>query len=315
MAEAQPKEEEKPVEEEEVEEYQKCWDAIVNETNSLIETFESFSERTFHDSPTYKQRQGLEKSDPGKRDFGSIPTQIRRLKEGMKRKYNEVKPRDTAPRKTSNKTGFNRLVLVDKPLRDFMKLADWGLVGEVDPDRVGVCTHAIVTRGISNYVNLKQLTNPLKPATWSADAILRELFADDWKECGVNPQEVRYTGLQKLIARHITSVKEGTSEHRSEEHYRKKLDDEGEFGKATREIRDLRKELVDLSDSMVKRSDHLKTARDDCPALAGQYEASLKELIAAFDAKAAEIRKKCEEYDFPISATYPSRPRTVLDVK
>ena len=301
-----------PEEQEEIEEHEKVWGGILGTIDKLLEGMESFSQRTFYEASNYKTRQKLEKTDPGKQDFRKVGTHVRKLRDGMKRQYNHVKPRDTQPRKSNGKTGFNRLVLVDAKMRKFMKLNDWGLVGEVEPDRVGVCTHAIVTRVISNYVACMKLLNPLNTSTWAADDALKELFSEDWEECGVNPKAVKYTELQKLIARHIQTVKEGMAEHRSEEDYRKKLNDDGEYGKATREIRDLRSEIADLSTDIIKHNDYLKTCRVGCTDLVPRYEKALRDLIAQFEEKAKTIKAKCSEYDFPISPEFPTQPRTVL---
>lgn len=312
MAEAKEKEEVVVEEEGDVPKYEELWNDINSRTEELLNTMASFSDRTFFDAANYKARQNLEKTDYGKREFRNVGTAVRKVRTEMKRKFNEIKPREPQERKSTGKTGFNRLVLVDEDIRGFMKLSDWGLIGEADPDRVGVCTHAIVTRVFSNYVSTMQLLNPLKTSTWKADDRLRKIFAKDWEELGINPDSVKYTELQKLIARHITTVKKGMAEHRKEADYRKKLDDDGEYGKATMEVRDLRQSIDELAKAIRKHNDFLITCREEAPKLAPAYEKALKELVAQFDTKATEIKKKCAEYDFPIADNYPTRPKTVL---
>lgn len=317
VEEPEPEEPEEEVDGEETEklaDYQKTWNAIEDLSNDILERINSFSKRTFNDASNYKARQNLEKTDPGKKEIKHLSAQVRSMVNGMKIQYTHLKPRE-APIRKPGANGFNRLVLLDNPFRTFMKSADWGLVGVADPDRVGVCTHALATRVIANYIACMMLNDPLKTSVWKADDNLKALFAGDWQELGINPNAVRYTDLQKLVARHITTAEKHTAEKRIEAEYRKKLDDEGEFGKATAEIRDLRKKIHDLGLDISKRNTHLDTCRKQCPPLVPAYERVLRERIAEFDAAAAEIQRKCRENDFAIHPSYPVRPRTLLDAK
>ncbi len=293
-------------------EYQAC-------ISSIRATIESFSARTFFEAGNYKAKQGLEKTDPGKADFRGLGTKVGKLGKLGDRAYKSVKP--AAKRSTTEKSktsGFNRLVITSEALCDFMNCKDWGLTSEIEPKK-GVMTHGAVTRWFAIYIALNDCRNTEKDkkATWKANPALQALFKDQWAPENVNPNAVKYVEIQKLLKHHITTAAKGGYENRNEAQYRVKLDDEGEFGKATLTVLALKNNIDALATQIRKQSEHLATvrARQSSPAMIKGFEDELRISLAAFEKAGTEIRGLCGKNNFPIGASFPARPSTPLDVK
>ena len=286
---------------------------------SLRAQVDSFSARTFFEAGNYKSKQGLDKSDPGKADFRALGTKIGKLGKLGDRAYKSVKP--AAKRSTSEKSktsGFNRLVITSEALCAFLNCKDWGLTSEIEPNK-GVMTHGAITRWFANYIALNGCRNTEKDkkATWKADAKLLELFKDQWVPENVNPQAVKYVEIQKLLKHHITTAPKAGYENRNEQQYRSKLNDEGEFGKATLTVLALKNTIDELATRIRKESEHLATvrARQASAAMIKGFEDELRTSLAAFDKAGKEIRELCGKNNFPVNASFPVRPATPLDAK
>lgn len=286
---------------------------------SLRAQLDSFSARTFFEAGNYKSKQGLDKNDPGKAEFRSLGTKIGKLGKLGDRAYKSVKP--TAKRSASEKSktsGFNRLVITSEPLAQFLNCKDWGLTSEIEPNK-GVMTHGAITRWFANYIALNGCRNTEKDkkATWKADDKLLALFKDQWEVENVNPNAVKYVEIQKLLKHHITTAPKAGYENRNEQQYRSKLNDEGEFGKATLTVLALKNQIDELATQIRKQSEHLATvrARQASAAMIKGFEDELKTSLTAFDRAGKEIRDLCTKNNFPISPSFPVRPSTPLDTK
>jgi hypothetical protein len=302
-------------EEEEIDEsdLDKIWGELSGSFDDIIETLDGMGKRTFFDASNYKARQKLSKEDPGKKEFRAVITSMRKLKKAAEKKYKSQRP--TKPRATSDKTktaGFNRLVKLSPQLTKFMNCTDWGLVSEVDPTR-GVTSHGHVTRYLANYVELMHCHNKGESSSWKANAVLLELFKDEWERTGVNPNAVKYTDVQKLLKYHMETIKEGAHERRNETEYRKKLSDEtGEYGKPSKDILDHRKKLRELAAKIKKQNENLVSCRSrrQSQAITKTYEDALRASLKEFDETAVQVRAICQKNNFPMSPDYPVRPST-----
>lgn len=306
-------------EEDEVTNHEKVHLEFQSSIASIRAQLDSFSARTFFEAGNYKSKQGLEKTDPGKADFRSLGTKIGKLGKLGDRAFKSVKP--TAKRATTEKSktsGFNRLVITSEALCNFLNCKDWGLTSEIEPNK-GVMTHGAITRWFANYIALNGCRNTEKDrkATWKADAKLLELFKDQWGPENVNPQAVKYVEIQKLLKHHITTAPKTGYENRNEAQYRSKLDDEGEFGKATLTVLALKNTIDDLATTIRKQSEHLATvrSRQSSPAMIKGFEDELRISLTAFDKAGKEIRELAGKNNFPISPMFPVRPATPLDAK
>ena len=286
--------------------------------NNAAATIEALSARTFHDSSNYKTRQNLGKEDPGKQDFRTIATCIRRLGKHGERAYKSVRPASKRPQTEKSKTsGFNRLVIVQPDLAKFMGLGNWGLTSDVRPD-LGVATHKTITRFFSIYIALNgcRNTDTTKKATWKADDRLRKLFEQWWQSEGVNPNAVKYVEIQKVLKHLFKTADKDSHEFRNQDTYRAKLDEEtGEFGKALVEIMEKKNRLDELSDLIAKQSQTLATVRirGTAATMVAGYENELRNSLKEFDEIGRQIREQCRKVEFPVAQNYPVRPVTALD--
>jgi hypothetical protein len=295
---------------------------LMKNLDDNITLIESFGKRTFDPASNYKAKQKLDKDAPGKQEFRSIATELRALRKEAERCHKaQLPPKKREPTAKAKTGGFNRLVVVSEKMSKFMNLADWGLMSEVNPT-CGVATHALVTRVISNYVDLMGLANVGKTASWKANQQIRDLFSDPdpakdaWTQSGVNPEAVKYTDVQKLIKTYMTTCKEGSHERRNEDAYRAKLNDEnGEFGKATHDVLSLRRQLDALHKQIDKDNKYLAKCRETRgnEPIVKQYEAALQASIVKFDEAAKRVREACVKNNFTISPDYPRRPVTLLN--
>lgn len=285
--------------------------AFAKEVDELLATQESFVKRLFGSAPNYRTKMGLPEGAPGKREFRTMNTTLRKLKGLGERQYKKSKPKQKRVT-VSTTTGFNRLVILSPALTKFMKLGDWGLVSPVDPTR-GVITHGAATRFMSIYVGINNLHNKGQKSTWKANAAIEELFAANWEECKVDKNAIQYTDVQKLLAKHMDSIAKDTAERRAEDQYRHKISDEGEYGKAVKSVLDLRKLVEDQSKDVLKDNDHVLVCQNDRPgqAIGSKFLAQLKTSVAQYDKLAAELRTACKAADFDIAADFPLRPKIV----
>ena len=295
-------------EEEEVPEYEKQYNIIRATTTDLRSTIESYSKRLFGTAANYKAKMELADDAPGKNAFRAIAARVTQLQKMADKLYKQQKPKAKKEPGASKHTGFNRMVLMSPKMTTFMKLADWGLLSEVNPEQ-GVATHGLATRYVSGYAKLNALGDAKNKTIWVADATLLELFKDEWEKESVNPKAVRYTDVQKLLKHHMSKVPEGGHEVRNADTYRPKLDDDGEFGGATKQILDLRKTLEALEEGIVKREKIFAHCKKNRPTqgITKEYAELLKTDLVQFDRIAAEVRSKAENFGFDISPNYPIR--------
>ncbi len=296
-----------------VPEYEKQNVVLSSTIADIIALVESFSKRLFTSASNYKQKMELDSDAPGKKEFRQFNSQVRKLLKHTTKLYKQQKPKAKKDTSSSKHTGFNRIVHASAKMTKFMLLGDWALLSEVNPE-LGVVTHGLITRYISNYVITNSLHNKEKTSTWVADPALLELFKDEWVKEGVDPKNVKYTDVQKLIKHHMSSVPDKARDDRHESEYRKKLDDDGEFGGATKKILEHRKELDTLAILITKRNKVLVNCRDKRlnQGITKEYEELLKADITKHGVLAKEIKTKCENYGFSIAASYPTTPSTCL---
>ena len=300
-------------EEEELPEYEKQYLILKSTTVDLKATIESYSKRLFGSAANYKAKMELADDAPGKNAFRTISARVTALQKMIEKLFKQQSPKVKKEAGTTKHTGFNRIVLASPAMTAFMKLADWGVLSEVNPE-MAVVTHGLITRYISNYVILNNLKDPKNKSVWAADDVLLKLFTPQWEGEQVNPKAVRYTDVQKLIKHHMTKVPDGGHEIRNADTYRAKLDDEGEFGGATKQVLELRKTLDAIEEVAQKRAKvfaHCKTNRPG-QGITKEYEELLKLDLVQFDKIAAEVRSKCENFGFDVSPKYPLRPAANL---
>ena len=303
----------------------KDWADFNSTCKDLIARSEDFSKRLFQEAGNYKSKQGLQKDEPGKQDFRSLGTGIRRLQKHGEKAYKKSKP--AAKRKQSEKaksSGFNRIVITSEKMAVFLCCSDWDLSSAVTPNR-GVVTHGYVTRYFNNYLALNGCRNPKPPktegkkekATWHADERLKALFADEWEKEGVDPMKAKYVDLQKLLKHHMVTAAADSHEKRNEERYRKVLNDDGKLGKATKDVLTLRNELDKLATKTLSQSKTLATARSrpTHASLVPGYTAELQGSVARYNELGQQIRSICQTNNFQIIANYPPPLSTALDAK
>lgn len=290
------------------------WQTFSKEVEDLITTQESFVKRLFGSATNYRTKLNLPSTAPGKREFRHIQTLLRQILAQGERQYKKSQPK-VKRTNVSTTTGFNRLVILSAKLTAFMKLSDWGLVSPVDPTR-GVCTHGTVTRYISNYVALNNLHNRGQKSTWRADQKIVDLFSEEWVTTKVDPNNIQYTDVQKLVTSHMASIKSGSAEQKAEEQYRVKIAETGEYGKAAAEVLRLRKRIEDLAEQVTKDNEYVHVCRTDRPGqpIGDRYLEKLKLSVAEFDKTAAELKAACKAGDFDSAPDFPFKPRTILSV-
>lgn len=299
--------------EEEIPEYEKQYLILKSSITDLKATIDSYSKRLFGTAANYKSKMELKDDAPGKNAFRAIIARVTALGKMCDKLYKQQCPKVKKEAGTTKHTGFNRPVLASPAMTAFMKLADWGLLSEVNPEQ-GVVTHGLITRYVSNYVDINDLKNPDKPSNWAADATLLKLFEGLWDKEGVNPKAANYTDIQKLVKYHMSKLPEGGHEARNIADYYVKLDDEGEFGGATKTVLELRKTLVALEEVAAKRAKVYTHCKKERPTqgITKEYAEILKQDLAQFDKVAADIRGKCENFGFEFSKNYPRRPAAGL---
>lgn len=301
--------------EEETPEYEKQYLIISSTITDLKATIESYSKRLFGTASNYKAKMELADDAPGKNAFRAVTARVSALGKMAEKLYKERKPKVKKEAGTTKHTGFNRLVLYSPELSKYMKMADWGCNSEVNPEQA-VGTHGFATRYMSIDVDLHDLKDHFNKSVWDATkyAPLLELFKKEWALEQVNPKAVRYTDVQKLLKHHMTKVPEGGHEIRNADVYRAKLDDDGEFGGATKQILQLRKTIDALRKIVEKRAEVYAHCKKERPAqgITKEYAELLRLDLAQFDAVAKEIRSKCENFGFDMSPNYPARPAAGL---
>jgi len=290
-------------------EYETQYKILCAAITDMKATLASYSLRLFGTASNYAVRMELADDAPKKQDFRTLSARFTALQKEVDKMYKHQKPKAVKEAGTTKHTGFNRLVLASPELTAFMKLGDWGLLSEVDP-RKGVVTHGLITRYVSNYAALHALPSAEDSSCWVADAAILELFKEQWGPTQVNPKRVRWTDVQKLIKPHMTKCPDGGHEIRNADTYRAKLDDDGEFGAATKSVLTLRKQIVDLETVAHKRGAVLKHCRANRPGqgIVAKFEALVKQDLAAHKKLSDELRAQCDKYDFSYAPNYPAVP-------
>jgi len=290
---------------------------------TILDTVASHSTRFFGTAGGYQKAFGLPEEAPKKKEFTNIKKLVRGLLKHETKKYNSVTTkdrRDADGNPRPRRTGMSRLVLCSPQLTKFMKLRDWNLMSDTNPER-GYCTHGKVTTYIADYIKLNMLQDGSNAQCWKADKPILDLFGlAQFKLKGVDPNAVRFIDIQKLMARdkanpndegHLLSIKTGTLPAEVEADIRHKCSDdaESEFGGAIHKVHNLRTELKTASEAYIKTIKYSDAAKATRPGqeIAKLWEAEVANLEASYVKKAAEIRKCAESFNFSIATAFPPK--------
>lgn len=274
----------------------------------------SFSARLFKANANYKKTQKLPAEAPGKKQFIMFAAKVAALQKHVDKLFGAHNKKKREPG-DNRKTGFNRMVLVSPGITELMKLGDWGVLSEVKPDR-GVVTHRLVTRFLSNYIDLHELKVPEAPSKWAANPAIERLFEHEWEKKQINRGAVMHTDIQKLLVPHMDKIPEGSHEQRKEAFYREKCDDTGELGGATKKIFDLRKRLETLGDAVTKQNEVLSWCRShrQGQGVTAEVEVGLKAAVAEYKKVGAELRSSADAYGFTYSKDFPRLPKLCIEI-
>jgi hypothetical protein len=283
----------------------------IGDAHALVK---SFSSRLFKVNANYKKLQQLPAEAPGKKQLIMFAAKVAALQKHTDKLYGSHNRKKREP-SVDHKTGFNRMILASPAVTEIMKLGDWGMLSEVKADR-GVVTHRIVTRFVSNYIDLNCLKNPNEPSRWSANPAVERLFENEWEKKGINRASIKYTDIQKLLVPHMDKVIEGSHEQRKEAFYREKCDDAGELGGATKKIFDLRKRLETLGDQVEKQNEVLSWCRTHRPGqgVTAEVETGLRTAVVEYRKVGAELRASADAFGFTYSKDFPHTPKLCVEI-
>lgn len=307
-----------PIQKEVVEEVSKAdilTDNTVKILDELCDKLDDFKSRLFQGN-NYKKK--LPTNAPGKREFNQLKAQVRKLEKPIRAIQKKHKPPTVNKKKTdSQRSGFNRLVYVSKELTKFLSLEDYGLICE-DGVR-GVATPGTVTRLIVNYIYFMRLPDPKKMSFWTADDTIRKLFEHEWASTNVDPSQVTYTGLQKLISPHLETIGKEAPERRDsklcDSYYATLNNNEGQLGAPSHAALTGRKALDEIGKKIIAMDKQVRACRkqglsknDTAP-----FEEAVNDGQKRWAIKSTAVIKICKENGFPISKEWPTPVETCLD--